>query len=483
MYRKPDGQLSLDDFKLPFEGKLSAENRWVKMAQLIPWDEIEQDYARLFENDIGNVAKPARMALGALIIKEKCGYSDIETVAQIKENPYLQYFIGLKEYKYEAPFDPSLMVHFRKRFGMDEINAINEKIVEQYKNDRDDDPPPTGRTDAKGKKKTKNKGKLIIDATCTPADIRYPTDLSLLNEAREKTEKMIDQLYAQQKELNKKPRTYRRKARKQYLMVAKSRKAKKKQIRKAVGQQLRFIKRNLGHIIKLKENAALAAKDEQTLGVIKKLYHQQKQMYEQKTHTVADRIVSISQPFVHPIVRGKIKTPTEFGAKISISLVDGYAFLDKLDWHNYNEGTELKHSVELYYNRLGYYPVSVHIDAIYRNRENLAYCKARGIRVSGPKLGRPPKMVSAKEKKLYRQDARDRIPVEGKLGEGKRCYGLGLIMAKLQNTSESVITMQFLVMNLAHLMRYIFALFSKSGIAVLKTILFKISVRLMAVGT
>ena len=483
MYRKPDGQLSLDDFKLPFEGKLFAENRWVKMAQLIPWDEIEQDYARHFENDIGNVAKPARIALGALIIKEKCGYSDIETVEQIKENPYLQYFIGLKEYKYEAPFDPSLMVHFRKRFGMDEINAINEKIFERYKNDSDDAPPPTGGADPEGKKKTKNKGKLIIDATCTPADIRYPTDLSLLNEAREKTEKMIDQLYAQQKGAIKKPRTYRRKARKQYLMVAKSRKAKKKQIRKAVGQQLRYIKRNLGHLIKLKEKATLTAKDEQTLGVIKKLYQQQKQMYEQKNHTVADRIVSISQPFVHPIVRGKIKTPTEFGAKISISLIDGYAFLDKLDWHNYNEGTELKHSIELYYDRLGYYPVSVHIDAIYRNRENLAYCKARGIRVSGPRLGRPPKVVSAKEKKLCRQDARDRIPVEGKLGEGKRRYGLGLIMAKLQNTSESVITMQFLVMNLAHLMRYIFALFSKSGIAFLKTILFRRSARLMPVGT
>ena len=105
------------------------------------------------------------MALGALIIKEKCGYSDIETVEQIKENPYLQYFIGLKEYKYEAPFDPSLMVHFRKRFGMDAINAINEKIFEQHKKDRDDDPPPTGGKSRKGKKKSKNKGKLIIDAT------------------------------------------------------------------------------------------------------------------------------------------------------------------------------------------------------------------------------------------------------------------------------------------------------------------------------
>ena len=141
-------------------------------------------------------------------------------------------------------------------------------------------------------------------------------------------------------------------------------------------------------------------------------------------------------------------------------MIDGYAFLDKLDWYNYNKGTELKQSIELHHDRVGYYPASVHIDAIYRNRENLAYCKTRVIWVSGPKLGRPPKVVSVKDKKLYRQDARDGIPVEGKLGEGKRRYGLRLIMAKLQETSESVITMQFLVMNLAHLMRVIFALFS-----------------------
>ena len=175
MYRKPDGQMTIEDFILPFEGKLKADNRWVKMAEIIPWDEIEQEYAKLFENEIGNVAKPARMALGALIIKEKCGYSDIETVEQIEENPYLQFFIGLKEYKTEAPFDPSLMVHFRKRFNMEAINSINEKIFKKGRNDKDDLPPTGG--GKKGKQKIKNKGKLIIDATCAPADIRYPTDL------------------------------------------------------------------------------------------------------------------------------------------------------------------------------------------------------------------------------------------------------------------------------------------------------------------
>lgn len=90
MYRELYGQLTIDDFILPFEGKLRADNRWVKMAQIIPWDGIEQEYSKLSENETGNVAKQTRMALGALIIiKEKCGCSDIETVEQIQENPYL----------------------------------------------------------------------------------------------------------------------------------------------------------------------------------------------------------------------------------------------------------------------------------------------------------------------------------------------------------------------------------------------------------
>jgi transposase, IS5 family len=468
MYRKPGGQLSIDDFILPFEGKLSAENRWVKMAEIIPWNEIEQDYAKLFENEIGNVAKPARMALGALIIKEKCGYSDIETVEQIKENPYLQYFIGLREYIYEAPFDPSLLVHFRKRFGMEAINDINEKIFSAGRKDKDDDLPPTCGIGKKGKQKIKNKGKLIIDATCAPADIRYPTDLSLLNEAREKTEIIIDRLYKDQESETKKPRTYRRKARKQYLLVAKNRKPKTKQIRKAIGQQLRFIRRNLNHIDQMKRATKLNNKEAKTLVVLRKLYQQQQYMYEKKVHSVEDRIVSIAQPHIRPIVRGKVKAPTEFGAKLSISLIDAHVFLDKLEWDNYNEGVILIESVKRYHERTGYYPASVHADAIYRNRDNLSFCKTHGIRLSGPKLGRPPKVVSAKDKKLARQDARARIPVEGAFGVAKRRYSLGLIMTRLHETSESVIAMQFLVMNLAHRLRFIFVIFSKSGNALIK---------------
>lgn len=239
MYRKPSAQMSVYDFVLPFGGRLKADNRWVKLAALVPWDEIEEKYAELFPNPIGNVAKPARVALGALLIKERCGFTDQETVEQISENPYLQYFLGFKEFSLETPFDSSLfdsslMVHFRKRFTADTLNDINEMICElgqrKSKNDNDNDSDgsscgSTGKDEVGATiEEPKNQGKLFLDATCAPADIRYPTDISLLNEAREKLEGIIDTLHEPLKGTMKKPRTYRKKARKQYLMAAKTRK-------------------------------------------------------------------------------------------------------------------------------------------------------------------------------------------------------------------------------------------------------------------
>lgn len=152
MYPFPEKQLPLFvDFYLPFGGRLRADNRWVKLANIIPWDEIEEKYASLFTEGKGVPAKSVRMALGVLIIKEKCGYSDRETVEQIMETPYLQYFIGLKGFQFDAPFDPSLMVHFRKRLGLETMKQINELIcqtqssnnkLEKDDNDSDDEQKP-----------------------------------------------------------------------------------------------------------------------------------------------------------------------------------------------------------------------------------------------------------------------------------------------------------------------------------------------------
>jgi Transposase domain (DUF772) len=132
MYKKAE-QLTTEseNFELPFGAKLAADNRWVIMAKLIPWAEVEEEYAKKFTIEIGAPAKSSRMALGALIIKEKLGISDRETVEQIRENPYLQYFVGLKSYRNEAPFEASMLVHFRQRLEMDLVNRINSKMCKE----------------------------------------------------------------------------------------------------------------------------------------------------------------------------------------------------------------------------------------------------------------------------------------------------------------------------------------------------------------
>jgi len=135
MYREIETPpIPIEKFELPFEGKLAEDNRWVMMANLIPWSEFEDEYAQQFTIEMGAPAKSFRTAIGALIIKERLGLSDRETVEQIRENPYLQYFIGLNKYSNEAPFEASMLVHFRQRIDMGLVNRMNRSMV---KNNRE----------------------------------------------------------------------------------------------------------------------------------------------------------------------------------------------------------------------------------------------------------------------------------------------------------------------------------------------------------
>ncbi len=178
-------------------------------------------------------------------------------------------------------------------------------------------------------------------------------------------------------------------------------------------------------------------------------------MYRQHKHRIDDRIVSLSQPHIRPIVRGKARTNTEFGAKVAISLVNGDARIERLDWDNFNEGKTLQRSVENYRQQYGFYPEAVLADTLYRSRDNPTYCRDRHIRLSGPKLGRKPKDKSLQkaERKTDRRDFKGRIPIEGKFGEGKRRFGLNRIDTLLKESSETVIALKFLVMNLERRLR------------------------------
>ena len=178
----------------------------------------------------------------------------------------------------------------------------------------------------------------------------------------------------------------------------------------------------------------------------------QEDMYDNRTHRVPDRIVSVSQPFVRPIVRGKAGKPVEFGAKLDISVVDGWTRLECYSFDAYNEAGNLRAMVERFCTREGHYPSRILADKIYRNRENLSYCKERGIRLSGPALGRPRK-DDIRDKAQDYLDECERVEVERRFSLAKRKCGMGLVTAKLQETAAHVIAMSVLVLNLRKIQR------------------------------
>jgi len=440
MYKFSDNQISFSDFGQPVGMPMTPNNRWVKKAEQIPWAEIEKRYAKLFANHKGNVAKPLRLALGACLIQSEYGYSDDEITLQIQEGPYLQFFCGFAEYKDERPFDPSLMVYFRKRLTPEILGEINEMIIQKAQKQEpaktaDDDDDDSG-----------NGGTLIVDATCAPSEVRYPTDTSILNEARENSEAIIDALHSCIG--GEKPRTYRRRAHKEYTQFVHARKPGKKKIRSCIRKQLNCLGRNLNTIEKMLEaGGALSERQKERLETLKTVYGQQKYMYDNKVHTVENRIISISKPYLRPIVRGKAKAPVEFGAKLDISVVDGYTRLETYSFDNYNEATLLKAVIERYRTRTGNYPKRVLADKIYRNRENLRFCKEHGIRLSGPALGRPRKDEQVNKQQDY-ADICERVEVERRISLAKRKCGLGLLTTKLAATTASAIALSIVVLNL-----------------------------------
>lgn len=453
MYKKNEAtQISFYDFNQDLGFQLNEKNEWVQLAQNIPWDDIESLYQEYFPSKTGNVAKPARMVLGSLIIQKRKGLSDRALVKEITENPYLQFFIGLPKFQTEAPFRAQSLVNFRKRMDCNIVNKINELIIAKLSSN--DGVKNTACSDAE-----ENAGTQILDATCAPSNIRYPQDYSLLNEARIKLEKMID--YFCETYALPKPRTYRRIARKEYLNLAKSKKPGAKKIRATVRRMLGYVRRDIGYLEGfMAEGYAMPSNSVDMFLTILKLYEQQKYMWDNRTHRVANRIVSLSQPYLRPIVRGKVNTPVEFGAKFDVSIDEnGCARMEKISFDPYNESTILKETLERYKERTGHYPERILVDKIYRTRENRNFCLEHNIRMSGANLGRSGKKKVQTSKTEY-QDNIDRIEVERFFSNGKRCNGMGLIVTRLSSTVLGSIALSVLVTNLfSHKWPNIFWLF------------------------
>lgn len=468
-------QLSFSEFNHPFIGcGLSTENRWVKLAKILPWDKIEQDYLGSLSAETGAPSISSRIVIGALIIKHIENYSDERTIEMIRENPYMQYFCGLKEFTELPLFDPSLFVTLRKRIGREDYKRWLKYTLDNAgmgNTDRGDDDSQNHETTEKRDNKSagssvsvndlpdhENKGSIKIDATVAPADIRFPTDVNLLNDARQKAEELIDTLYLQST-LVIKPRTYRQKAREDFISFIKRRKKQKNLVKRAVKKQLNYLRRDIEIIYMLLDELdqrqarwGLTRAQMKYLYVIQELYRQQRYMFHNQTHQIGHRIVSIHQPHVRPIVRGKAGKETEFGAKINVSLSEGLSVIEQFDWEAFNEGCFLVEVLDNYKKRKGCYPELVQVDSIYLTRENRHFMKENGIRHIGKALGRPTKEeLTINQLRQRKAETAERNQIEGLFGVAKRRYMLERVRARLSSTSKSWISASFFVMNLLRL--------------------------------
>ncbi|QZE12881.1 transposase [Halosquirtibacter laminarini] len=296
---------------------------------------------------------------------------------------------------------------------------------------------------------------MKVDASVSDADIRYPWDLNILNDARVCSEAVIDRLWLLTGKGPIKPRTYRKEARVCYLKFAMSK--KKGNRKKGCKKQLQYIKRNISTIQRL--NAKLKKMycklDEKTLEKIERIktvYDQQCLVLQGKQ--VKNRIVSFNQDHIRPIVRGKLGRRTEFGAKINVSILNGFARIEPLKWDAYNEGNYLQKQVKSYYDLYEVYPKKIYADKIYLNRKNRQFLEKHHILIIGKPLGRPPKRKEVKDKhRKLQKEMGKRNEVEAFFGVCKRSYGLNKIKAKRQDTSESWIGMICLIFNLRRLLK------------------------------
>ena len=491
-----ESQLSLDLFETPFNASLSPDNRWVKLSNVVPWDKFASIYMRKMRTDFGRPGISPRMVLGAMIIKHMERLDDRGVIEEVQENIYMQYFVGLKGFQTGPIFHHSLFSTLRERIGAEDFDELNQELIKWLSGKRDErhiknsvqkqtpskhdgtgeqagattekenvpepqkqNEAPDGANNTEEAPSVPNKGKLQLDATVADQYITYPTDTKLLNQSRKQCELLIDTLYHKIKEKDgsyKKPRTYRRVLDREYLRFSKKRRKSKKEIRKTNRLFLEALKRDIKHINKMLDEFdrfPLSSKEQRMLWVASLVYGQQKQMYDEKKHSVQYRIVSIYQPYVRPVPRGKDKAQIEFGSKLGVSYDQGLTRIGTLSWEAYNEGGDFKKQVMAYRDIHGFYPELVQVDSIYSTRENRAWAKERGIKVTAKPLGRPKKngTESYYEKRKRKKEAAERNRIEGKFGQGKNGYDLNKIRARLKNTSESWVAAIFFIMNLIHL--------------------------------
>ena len=438
----------------PYAGDIDRDNRWIKLAKLVPWGQIERLYLGYFDARKHEKVKGSRLIMGLFLGQMIMRLSDVQIVEYFHENPYFQYFCGYNQFvvkRKKTIIDPSLLSKRRRRLGRAFIARFESIIIDSF----------SKQGLIKGKK-------LILDATVFSATISYPNDVKLLNIAREyccqtilKLKRVIDP--------NKKIRTYRKTAKKVAMRFQKTKKKTGVMIRRTRKQMLQFLRRNLQqcHVLLAQYDQAIAhgkGYKNSVMTSIKKhiktagsIYEQQYEMARKRGRRVANRIVSFKQPHVRPIIRGKERNRVEFGAKAHVAIVDGYAMLDDCESNAYHEGNRLPDSLKKHVQRFHCQPDVILADQLYATRANRALLKELAIDQSFRTLGRPSSEIK-KERKKRRLKLKayhgERNAIEGLFGALKSHYNLDKIRWRVPHGDAMQIRMGLIASNLNRALAY-----------------------------
>ncbi|NBT42349.1 MAG: IS5 family transposase [Alphaproteobacteria bacterium] len=393
----------------PYSGQIDRDNRWIKLAELVPWDAMDKLYRRHFDEGKQSVIKSSRLILGLMLGQMLLKLGDRPIVEYFHENPYFQYFCGQDTFVVKTEksiLHHSLLSKRRKRLGKAYMAQFEQEVLGVLKE--------------KGLIKGKT---LMLDATVFPAHITYPNDVKLLNTVRE---------YLCQTILDVKNtidptariRTYRKTARRLYLTFQKTRRKSRQLIRTTRNKMIRFVRRNIDQLEQTLEQATTLKtwQKEQIkakLSVAKDILAQQTHLATTRGRQVANRIVSFHWPQVRPLVRGKEGKTVEFGPKAHIALVDGYACLDHVQYGAFHEGNQLDTSLTHHVNRFDRQPDVVLADQLYATRKNRALLEEKDIDHSFRRLGRPPN--DSKEERQKKQ--RDFKTKQGRRNHVEACFG------------------------------------------------------------
>jgi transposase, IS5 family len=366
--------------------------------------------------------------IALMILKHYLGLSDELLIERLNTDWCMQYFCGL-QLGVRKIKDKNLVSWWRAYLGHHlQIAELQSVLIENWK-------PYMEQTHV-----------TLMDATCYESHLRYPTAVKLLGEGIIKVYGIIQQKRNRLK-LRSSRSNYAR-HRQLYMLYQRCRKKTKRKEKKLRKQLLRYLLRLMQGLDDLQNRHQFncSNKEKKVLAAIQTVYEQQHELLYGNSEKITHRIVSISKPWIRPIIRGKEIKPVEFGAKVHKVQVSGISFIEHLSYEAFNEGTRLKQTVAFHQKHFGKLS-QLGADAIYATNENRRYCSKLGIATSFVAKGNDGKLSHQKQAMRSALSAVRGTVLEGSFGNEKNHYLLNKVKAKTQPTEIAWIFFGMLAAN------------------------------------